>query len=153
MASLFILERNDQMENHVKKELKKQRENIEKKSYFWGYIVAVFSILQSGFLFIHTDYMADRFNAYLFGVNQNVFAIALLIAGVIKMAGLLLDETYSRQVGIVALCAIWGMLSVVALFYSFGIGYPSNAFLTNGLILVACLRVAYKGVFKSRCKI
>jgi len=136
------------MGNDIKKELKKQKKDIEKKSYFWGYFVAIFSILQSVFLFIHTDYMADRFNAYLFGVNQNVFAIALAVAGVIKLAGLLFDETHSRQVGIVALCAIWGMLSVVALFYSFGIGYPSNAFLTNGLILVACLRVAYKGVFR-----
>lgn len=130
----------------VKEELIRERDN-KKTSFFWGKAISWLSVFQGLFFLYQADYMTEALDLYFLGVRQQVFGLALLLFGVIKLLGLFLKIENCRIIGIVGLAGVWTMLFTVSFLWSFGVGYPSNMFLSYGFILVACLRVAYKGVF------
>ena len=119
-----------------------------KPSYFWGMTVAIVSLLNGFHLLFYESVLVDRLEAYFLGANEDIFGVALVFFGAIKLIGIMIDSVNMRAVGIVGLSVSWGMLWVVALLFSFGIGYPSTAYLSNGMMLVACLRISYRGVRK-----
>lgn len=133
--------------NKVSEELKEEKRQV-KPSYFWGVTVAIISLLNGLHLLFYEAVIVDRLNAYFLGVNEDIFGVVLVLFGGIKLVGVLIDSVTMRAVGIVGLSVTWGMLWVVALMYSFGLGYPSTTYLSNGMMLVACLRVSYRGVRK-----
>lgn len=136
----------------IKDELKKEIEIVEKEekhaeesSYFWGYLTGGMSFFNGLFLIVSDGILATRMDTYLFGIDEDLFGWLLMIFGAIKVIGILADLYQARLIGIVGLTAVWLPLFVLSLIFSFGIGYPSNAFLSNLVILIACLRVSYKG--------
>ena len=135
------------MANKVSEKLKEELEH-EKPSYFWGMTIAISSVLNGFHLLFYPSVLSDRLDVYLLGANEDIFGVALVLFGVVKIIGIIIDSENMRGVGIVGLSIVWGMLWVVAMMFSFGIGYPSTTYLTNGLMLVACLRVSYRGVRK-----
>ena len=135
------------MANKVSEKLKEELEQ-EKPSYFWGMTIAITSVMNGFHLLFYPSVLSDRLETYLLGVNEDLFGLALVMFGVVKIIGIIIDNVNMRGIGIVGLSIVWGMLWVVAMMFSFGIGYPSTAYLTNGLMLVACLRVSYRGVRK-----
>lgn len=132
-------------DNEVVKGLKKRK--AEETSYFWGYFISIISIMDGIFILATENFLGNRLDAYLLGVGDNIFGWALVILGLAKILGILADSKKMRLVGVVGLSVVWGMLFAVSLLFSFGIGYPSNAFISNGAMLGATFRVAYKGVF------
>lgn len=133
------------MANKVSEKLKEEKYQA-KQSYFWGMAIAIVSVMNGLHLLFYEDVIVDRLNAYFLGVDENIFGVVLVLFGTIKLIGILVDSVIMRRVGIVGLSIVWGMLWVVALMYSFGLGYPSTVYLSNGMMLVACLRVSYRGV-------
>lgn len=133
--------------NKVSEKLKEEQQQA-KPSYFWGVTVGIISLLNGLHLLFYEAVIVDRLNAYFLGVNEDIFGVVLVLFGGIKLVGVLIDSVTMRAVGIVGLSVTWGMLWVVALMYSFGLGYPSTTYLSNGMMLVACLRVSYRGVHK-----
>ena len=119
-----------------------------KTSYFWGMTIAIVSVMQGFHLLFYDSVIVDRLDAYLLGTNEDIFGVVLVLFGAIKLIGIVIDSVNMRAVGVVGLSITWGMLWVVALMFSFGIGYPNTAYISNGLMLVACLRVSYRGVRK-----
>ena len=135
------------MANKVSEKLKEELEQ-EKPSYFWGMTIAIVSVMNGLHLLFYPSVLSERLDAYLLGVNEDIFGVTLVLFGAIKLIGIVIDSVNMRRVGIVGLSVVWGMLWVVALMFSFGIGYPSTTYLSNGLMLVACLRISYRGVRK-----
>ena len=135
------------MANKVSEKLKEELEQ-EKPSYFWGMTIAIVSVMNGFHLLFYPSVLSERLDVYLLGVNEDIFGVALVLFGAIKLIGIMIDSVNMRGVGIVGLSIVWGMLWVVALMFSFGIGYPSTTYLSNGLMLVACLRISYRGVRK-----
>ena len=135
------------MENKVSEKLKEELEQ-EKPSYFWGMTIAIASVMNGFHLLFYPSVLSERLDAYFLGANEDIFGVALALFGIIKIIGVIIDSENMRGVGIVGLSIVWGMLWVVAMMFSFGIGYPSTTYLTNGMMLVACLRVSYRGVRK-----
>lgn len=141
------MERGVKVRNKVSEELKVEQQQL-KPSYFWGVTVSIISLLNGLHLLFYEGVIVDRLNAYFLGANEDIFGVVLVLFGGIKLIGVLIDSVTMRAVGIVGLSVIWGMLWVVALMFSFGIGYPNTAYLSNGMMLIACLRVSYRGVRK-----
>ena len=135
------------MANKVSEELKEEQQHV-KTSYFWGMTIAIVSVMQGFHLLFYDGVIVDRLDAYLLGTNEDIFGVVLVLFGAIKLIGIMIDSVNMRAVGVVGLSIAWGMLWVVALMFSFGIGYPNTAYISNGLMLVACLRVSYRGVRK-----
>ena len=135
------------MANKVSEKLKEEQLQA-KPSYFWGMMVAIISVMNGFHLLFYESVIVDRLDVYFLGANEDIFGIALVLFSAIKLIGILLDSVNMRGVGIVGLSVTWGMLWVVALMFSFGIGYPDTAYLSNGMMLVACLRISYRGVHK-----
>ena len=133
------------MANKVSEELKVEQYQA-KQSYFWGVAIAIGSVMNGIHLLMYESVIVDRLNAYFLGADENIFGALLVLFATIKLIGILIDNVIMRRVGIVGLSIVWGMLWVVALMYSFGIGYPSSAYISNGMMLVGCLRVSYRGV-------
>lgn len=133
----------------VKEELIKEQEK-ERTSFFWGKVVAIVSLLQGGSILYYQEIFTERFDAYFLGINEDVFGFLLVFFAVVKLLGIIADSFKMRSIGIVGLSIIWGMLTVIAVMFSFGIGYPSTAYLSNGFVLVACLRISYKHKGASR---
>ena len=133
------------MANKVSEELKVKQYQA-KQSYFWGVAIAIGSVMNGIHLLMYESVIVDRLNAYFLGADENIFGALLVLFATIKLIGILIDNVIMRRVGIVGLSIVWGMLWVVALMYSFGIGYPSSAYISNGMMLVGCLRVSYRGV-------
>lgn len=135
------------MPNKVSEKLKEEQQQV-KPSYFWGITIGIASVMYGIHLLFYESVIVDRLEAYLLGANEDVFGVMLVLFGVIKLVGIIIDSVIMRVVGIVGLSVVWGMLWVVALMYSFGLGYPNTAYLSNGMMLVACLRISYRGVRK-----
>ena len=133
------------MANKVSEKLKEEQYQA-KPSYFWGTAVAIGSVMNGLHLLMYESVIVDQLNAYFLGADENIFGVALVLFGMIKLIGILIDNVIMRRVGIVGLSMVWGMLWVVALMFSFGIGYPNSAYISNGMMLVGCLRVSYRGV-------
>ena len=133
------------MANKVSEELKVKQYQA-KQSYFWGVAIAIGSVMNGIHLLMYESVIVDRLNAYFLGADENIFGALLVLFATIKLIGILIDNVIMRRVGIVGLSIVWGMLWVVALMYSFGIGHPSSAYISNGMMLVGCLRVSYRGV-------
>lgn len=129
----------------IKDELIEERDKRQ-LSYFWGTTIGIFSLLHAIFLLVQPEYISESLDVYLLGVNQILIGSLLLILAIVKLLGIFVDNQNMRIIGIVGLAGVWGMLFTVATLWSFGIGYPSNIFLSNGLMLVASIRVAYRGV-------
>ena len=135
------------MANKVSEKLKEEQHQV-KPSYFWGITLAIVSVMNGLHLLFYDGVIVDRLDAYFLGANEDIFGLALVLFGTIKLIGIVIDSVNMRGVGIVGLSITWGMLWVVALMYSFGLGYPSTTYLSNGMMLVACLRVSYRGVHR-----
>lgn len=133
------------MQNKVAKQLQREKHDFI-RSTFWSNTVSIFSIIHGIFLIAQVDYLLVALDAYFFGVNEDIFGLLLIVAGVGKMVGVRLSIRPLKRISIVMLCTIWGMLAYTSLFWSFGIGYPSDSFIDAIFMVVACWRVAYKGV-------
>lgn len=133
------------MSNKVVRELRKEQEQIL-YSHFWAYNVAIFSVAHGVFLLLQVDFLIVPLETYFFGVDEDILGAVLIIAGLCKIAGILLKNARLKQIGIVALSAVWGMLFYTSIFWSFGAGYPDSVFLDTAVMLAMCLRVSYKGV-------
>lgn len=132
------------MANKITEELKKEQEKV-RVSYFWGLVIAIVSIMQGTHILFYDGVLAERLNVYLLEMNEDIFGLVLVLFGVIKLLGVISDSFKMRAIGIVGLSITWGMLTAVAFMFSFGIGYPNTAYISNGFMMVACLRVSYKG--------
>ena len=133
------------MSNEIVRELRKEKQ-ANLFASFWAYNLAVFSMAHGLFLLIQVDFLIVPLESYLFGVNEDIFGWLLLIAGAGKIIGAFFKIDILKRISIVILSAVWGMLFYTSIFWSFGIGYPDDAFINTALMLVMCLRVSYKGV-------
>lgn len=127
-----------------------QEAELKKSSFFWGKVVSYFSIFHALFLLVQPDFILVPLDTYLLGINQRLIGGLLIVVAVTKLVGIYFDSDTLRVLGIIGLSGVWGVLFTLSLMWSFGIGYPSNTFLSAGFMLVAILRVAYKGVFYGR---
>ena len=133
------------MGNKVVRELRKEKKQVLYSS-FWAYTVSIFSMAHGLFLLLQIDFLTTPLQTYFFGINEDILGMVLIVAGLCKVAGILLSNNRLKQIGIVALSAVWGMLFYTSLFWSFGMGYPDDAFIDTAVMLVMSLRVSYKGV-------
>lgn len=74
-------------------------------------------------------------------------ACLLIVAGVIKIIGIIKRDKKLMRAGIITLSAVWTGTFVIYTYFSFGVGYPSPFYLLIGFVVVVCYRVARKGDF------
>ena len=129
---------NKQLEKDILK-AKKRRPS------FFGAALAVFSILYGQFIIQVEGYFLTITETYFHLLPSRLIGALLVLAGSIKIIGILTDYTPMRKIGIWALSGLWSGLFVLALTFSFGSGYPNSSYLFNGLVLVICLRVSLRG--------
>lgn len=134
----------NKVSEQLKKEIKEEQANI-KVSYFWGRLIAIISLVNGAHILYFSEVLTERLDAYFLMINEDIFGILLVLFAVIKLIGIISENFQMRAVGIIGLSILWGMLTIVAVMFSLGIGYPDNAYLSNLMMLVACLRVSYKG--------
>lgn len=129
---------NKQLERDILK-AKKRRPS------FFGAALAVFSIMYGQFVIQVEGYLLTITEPYFHPLPSRLIGALLVLAGAIKLIGILTDYTPMRKIGIWALSGLWSGLFVLALTFSFGSGYPHSSYLFNGLILAVCLRVSLRG--------
>lgn len=129
------------------KQLVAEIENeIESKPFaFWGFSIALTSLAYAIFNLSHTGLLSSLLSPPYSSIPENLISWGLFIASLLKLYGILMDNATLKRLGIVILSGIWGMLFIFSVTFSFGVGYPTTRFITTGFIVVACLRVSFKG--------
>lgn len=128
------------------KQLERDISNAKKRRpSFFGTTLAVFSIMYGQFIIQVEGYLITITEPYFHLLPSRLIGALLVLAGAIKLIGILTDYTPMRKIGIWALSGLWSGLFVLALTFSFGSGYPDSSYLFNGLILAVCLRVSLRG--------
>lgn len=114
---------------------------------FFGFSIAVLSLLFGGFLLIFGDYMNSLFSRLFELIPDWPIAIWLIVGAVCKLTGIRKGSKKLMRIGIVLLSAVWTAIAAVYTVFSFTTGYPSPSFLFLIFIVVVCYRVSKKGDF------
>lgn len=122
-----------------------QKASNKRPSDFWGALIAIVSVLYGEFIYRVDGYLIANAEPYLSKLPENIIGAALMILGLLKITGLVLQYKPLKKVGIWLLSGIWSGLFFVALTYSFGTGYPHPSYLFMGMIAIGCFRVSLKG--------
>lgn len=132
------------------KNLKKDIEEVRcrRPSNSLGLTISIFSILYGEFVFRVNDYLLAQVEPYFRGLPFKLFGVILLIAGLVKLIGILTNNTLARKIGIWSLTGMWSGLFALAVTFSFGTGYPHPGYLFNALPLLICLIVSKKGDYR-----
>lgn len=126
-----------------------QKASNKRPSDFWGALIAVVSILYGEFIFRVDGFLIANAEPYLSKLPENTIGILLMILGVLKLAGLVLQYKPLKKIGIWLLSGMWSGLFFVALTYSFGTGYPHPSYIFMGMIAIGCFRVSFKGDYSA----
>lgn len=126
-----------------------QKASNKRPSDFWGALIAVVSILYGEFIFRVDGFLIANAEPYLSKLPENTIGILLMILGVLKLAGLVLQYKPLKKIGIWLLSGMWSGLFFVALTYSFGTGYPHPSYMFMGMIAIGCFRVSFKGDYSA----
>lgn len=126
-----------------------QKASNKRPSDFWGALIAVVSILYGEFIFRVDGFLIANAEPYLSKLPENTIGILLMIFGVLKLAGLVLQYKPLKKIGIWLLSGMWSGLFFVALTYSFGTGYPHPSYIFMGMIAIGCFRVSFKGDYSA----
>lgn len=122
-------------------------ENAKKKQKFpiLGFVVSLISILYGEFVVRVDGYFLAHTEPYLRGLPEDLIGIVLLVAGVIKLMGVLSNNHKWKRTGIVSLSIIWSGLSVIAATYSFGTGFPHPSWLFMAFVTTICVIESFQG--------
>lgn len=126
-----------------------QKASNKRPSDFWGALIAIVSVLYGEFIYRVDGYLIANAEPYLSKLPENIIGAALMILGVLKIVGLLLQYKPLKKIGIWLLSGIWSGLFFVALTYSFGTGYPHPSYIFMGMIAIGCFRVSLKGDYSA----
>lgn len=129
----------------IKEEL--MREKKRGSFPFFGFSIAILSLVYGGFLLIFGDYMHSLFSKLFDLIPDWPIALWLIGSALIKLVGIRKEHKKLMRIGIVLLSAIWTAIAVVYTVFSFTTGYPSPSFLFLIFIVVVCYRVSKKGDF------
>ena len=116
-----------------------------KKVHYLGMSVGIVSFLTGMFFTIFSGELSVFFQPYLKNVPEVFVGVTLVLFGVMKVIGILTNNSLMRKVSIVALSFLWGSLFVVSTVYSFGIGFPSISFIFAGKVAADCMRISTRG--------
>lgn len=114
---------------------------------FWGLLISIASVIYGDFIVKIDGYLLANSEPYFSKLPENPIGVLLIIAGLIKLIGVLLDNGRLKKLGILFLSAMWTGLFIVALTFSFGSGYPHPSYIFIGFMMVACFRISLRGDF------
>lgn len=114
---------------------------------FWGFIISLTSISYAVFHLTHDGLLYGMFEPRFQSLSEDLISWTLLTFGVMKLLGTIYKQFLLMRIGIVGLSGMWGLLMLLSTTYAFGAGYPTARFITTGFVVIACLRVSFKGDF------
>lgn len=123
------------------------REKSKGSFPFYGFSIAVLSLVYGGFLLVFGDYMHSLFSKLFDIIPDWPIALWLIGSSLIKLVGIRKEHKMLKRIGIVLLSAVWTAIAAVYTVFSFTTGYPSPSFIFLAFIVVVCYRVARKGDF------
>lgn len=123
------------------------REKTKGSFPFYGFSIAVLSLVYGGFLLVFGDYMHSLFSKLFDIIPDWPIALWLIGSSLIKLVGIRKEHKMLKRIGIVLLSAVWTAIAAVYTVFSFTTGYPSPSFLFLVFIVVVCYRVSKKGDF------
>ena len=129
----------------IKEEL--MREKTQGSFPFFGFSIAILSLVYGGFLLIFGDYMHSLFSKLFDVIPDWTIALWLIVSALVKLVGIYKRHKYLMRIGIVLLSAVWTAIAAVYTVFSFTTGYPSPSFIFLAFIVIVCYRVARKGDF------
>lgn len=119
----------------------------QKKLAYWGLSIALLSIGFGLFTIFYDGYLIANAEPYFAKMPEDVIGSLLVIGGLIKAVGVVLQHSMSKRVGIIGLSAVWTGMLVLSTTYSFGTGHPSPSYMFMLFIVAGCYRVSLKGDF------
>lgn len=131
----------------LKKEIEGELKSVENRISWLGFILAATSILRGTFVLNHDGFFLSYVEPYLKSLPENLIGSLIIVAGIIKMAGVLLKYKPLKRYGIWALAAMWWFQFGLAVSYSFGTGYPHDSWIYTLCIASICIYEAKRGVF------
>lgn len=123
------------------------REQTKTSFPFFGFSIAVLSLVYGGFLLIFGDYMNTLYTRLFELIPDWPIAVWLIGSALIKLVGIHKGYKKLKRIGIVLLSAVWTAIAAVYTVFSFTTGYPNPSFLFMIFIVVVCYRVSKKGDF------
>lgn len=107
--------------------------------------VSLISILYGLFIFYYQGYFFGVLPIAINDVPSYVFAVPLILLGLLKLIGIYTGNRHIRRLAVIGLAAIWGGLFTVNFVYAFGEGYPNPMWLFMGRVVIDCGILAVKG--------
>ena len=123
------------------------REQTKGSFPFFGFSIAILSLIFGGFLLIFGDYMDSLFTRLFDLIPDWPIALCLIGSALIKLIGIYKRHKKLMRIGIVLLSAVWTAIAAVYTIFSFTTGYPNPSFLFMIFVVVVCYRVSRKGDF------
>ena len=123
------------------------REKTKGSFPFYGFSIAVLSLVYGGFLLLFGGYMNTLYTRLFELIPDWPIAVWLIGSALIKLVGIRKKHKHLMRIGIVLLSAVWTAIAAVYTVFSFTTGYPNPSFLFMIFIVVVCYRVSKKGDF------
>lgn len=106
------------------------------------------SLIMGSFFVYYNDFLFSRTEPYLQHYPSGWIGGVLIAAALLEGYAVIYDKNKLRYIGVVALAATWGTLTLLAFTYHMGTGYPDNSFISYGFAVIMAIFVAYEGVYK-----
>lgn len=129
------------------KEIEGELRKNENRFNVLGFILATTSIFKGTFILHHEGFFLNYVEPYLKNLPENLIGSLILIAGIIKLIGVVTRNKQLKRYGIWLLCFFWWFQFGLAFSYSFGTGYPHDSWIYTFCIASICIYEAKKGVF------
>lgn len=126
-------------------DINKQRNR--KPIAFWGLMIAIYSILYGDFIVQVESYLLAHSEPYFYKLPENVVGYIHLIAGIIKLIGVIFDYKPLKKIGIWMLSGVWSGLFILSFTFLFGTNYPNPSYIFMFFMMMAVFPGLVEGGF------
>lgn len=135
--------------DYRQRQLLRQAEKKVQRGKFavYGFGLALMSIIYGAYIHFNGGYLVNTIDARFNFITEDIVVFGTLLAGLIKIYGVLFNNGWAKRIGIIVLSFVWAVIFMLSSLWAIGAGYPSPNFIIYGFVLFICLRVSHKGDF------
>lgn len=109
--------------------------------------VSLISICYGLFIIYYHGYFLGILHPSIVGIEPIYLGLPLIILGVMKILGMVLENDVMRRIAVIGLAFVWGGLLVINFVYAIGDGYPNPMWLFMSRVVYDCAILAVKGSY------
>lgn len=109
--------------------------------------ISLISIAYGLFIIYYQGYFLGILHPNIIGIKPLFLGIPLIVLGIFKILGMVLENDLMRRLAVIGLAFVWGGLLAINFVFAVGDGYPDPTWLFMARIIFDCVTLAAKGSY------